>query len=96
MKLSMNKIEHLLLISQRKVFSHCYFISLAYLYKGKMMIEEVKEPYWDKENRRWVLEYLVKDENAGKYIQRIFSDALISITRQHNMVLNEKIKQRSK
>lgn len=47
----------------------------------EMPIVKVNEPYWDKKTRQWILEYTVRDKNAGDYIQIVKAEALISIDR---------------
>lgn len=38
----------------------------------------LKEPYWDKSKREWILEYTVKDKDAGEYVQRVRFETLAS------------------
>ena len=54
-----------------------------------MSIIQIKEPQWV--NREWVLDYVIQDEDAGIYTQRIRFEALISLNNYVKM-LKERIK----
>lgn len=43
--------------------------------KGQMQ----NQPYWDKTKREWVLEYTVKDKDAGEYVQRVRFETLKAV-----------------
>lgn len=55
------------------------------------MITNVKPPVWDKNNREWILDYVVNDPDIGIYTQRIRTEALISAHRCIKMI-KEKLK----
>lgn len=54
------------------------------------MIQEIKEPVWDKIEHVWVVDYVVKDSSIGVYTQRITCEALISAKRCMAMIEQQK------
>lgn len=52
----------------------------------------LKEPYWDKTKREWVLEYTVKDKDAGEYVQRVRFETLASANAYLQMLNQRKTK----
>ena len=58
------------------------------------MIIEVKQPTWDKKKRRWILDYVIDDNDAGTYTQTIECEALISASRIYNELIEKQRRQR--
>ena len=56
--------------------------------KGQMQ----NQPYWDKTKREWVLEYTVKDKDAGEYVQRVRFETLASANAYMQMLNQRKTK----
>ena len=57
------------------------------------MILSVSEPTWDKSIRKWRMFYKVNDVDIGIYEQEIQAEALISIDRIRNNLLQVMKKQ---
>lgn len=55
------------------------------------MITQVSSPVWQPDKRQWLIEYTVKDKDAGAYIQKVWCEALVSAERIVKE-LKEKIK----
>lgn len=45
------------------------------------MITNVKPPVWIPDKRQWLVEYTVKDKDAGAYVQKVWCEALVSAKR---------------
>ena len=45
------------------------------------MITNVKPPIWIPDKRQRLIEYTVKDKDAGAYIQKVWCEALVSAER---------------
>lgn len=58
------------------------------------MIQEIKSPVWDKINRVWIVDYVIKDSSIGVYTQRMTCEALVSAERCIAMVKQQKEKER--
>lgn len=55
------------------------------------MITNVKPPVWQPDKRQWLIEYTVKDKDAGVYVQKVWCEALVSAERITNEI-REKIR----
>lgn len=42
------------------------------------MITNIKPPVWIPDKRQWLVEYTVKDKDAGAYVQKVWCEALVS------------------
>ena len=42
------------------------------------MITNVKPLVWQPDKRQWLVEYTVKDKDAGAYVQKVWCEALVS------------------
>lgn len=49
----------------------------------------IKEPYWDKNKREWVLEYKINNKDTGEYVQRIRFETLKAV-HTYIKAMNEK------
>ena len=45
------------------------------------MITDIKTPVWQPDKRQWLVEYTVKDKDAGTYVQKVWCEALVSAER---------------
>lgn len=45
------------------------------------MIKAVSQPVWVPSKRQWLVEYTVKDKDAGVYVQKVWCEALVSAER---------------
>lgn len=45
------------------------------------MIKAVSQPIWMPDKRQWLVEYTVKDKDAGDYVQKVWCEALVSAER---------------
>lgn len=45
------------------------------------MITDIKMPVWMPDKRQWLIEYIVKDKDAGAYVQKVWCEALVSAER---------------
>ena len=45
------------------------------------MITNIKPPVWQPDKRQWLIEYTVKDKDAGAYVQKVWCEALVSAER---------------
>lgn len=50
------------------------------------MIESLSKPVWQPDKRQWLIEYTVKDKDAGVYVQKIWCEALVSAERITQMI----------
>ena len=50
------------------------------------MITNVKPPVWILDKRQWLVEYIVKDTDAGAYVQKVWCEALVSAERITNEI----------
>lgn len=55
------------------------------------MITQVSSPVWQHDKRQWLIEYTVKDKDAGAYVQKVWCEALVSAER-----ITQTIKERIK
>ena len=55
------------------------------------MITNIKPPVWQSDKRQWLIEYTVKDKDAGAYVQKVWCEALVSAERITQMI-KEKMK----
>lgn len=45
------------------------------------MIVDISAPIWQPDKRQWLVEYTVKDKDAGAYVQKVWCEALVSAER---------------
>lgn len=50
------------------------------------MIESLSKPVWQPDKRQWLIEYTVKDKDAGAYVQKVWCEALVSAERITQMI----------
>ena len=55
------------------------------------MIINIKPPVWQPDKRQWLIEYTVKDKDAGAYVQKVWCEALVS-TEIITQMIKEKMK----
>lgn len=54
------------------------------------MITQVIPPVWIPDKRQWLVEYIVKDQDAGDYIQKVWCEALVSAQRYIELLKQRK------
>lgn len=50
------------------------------------MITNVKPPVWQPDKRQWLVEYTVKDKDAGVYLQRVHAETLVAAERYMELI----------
>lgn len=58
------------------------------------MITNVKPPVWMPDKRQWLVEYTVKDKDAGAYVQKVTTETLISAVNYTKLLEEQREKTR--
>ena len=56
------------------------------------MITQVSSPVWQPDKRQWLIEYIVKDKDAGAYVQKVWCEALVS-AENYLTLINQRIRE---